>query len=235
MYREEEVSVKEIRALVKPSIISFLMNWLLRGKFMHNPFVINNIEKPDINAITLAGETVLHRAIFLGRDDIVAVLLHHQASLTIPDHNGLFPLHKAVNRVVREIPSFKEFFKESVELLLNNGADPNVQDFSGNTPLHFAASKGLVKVAELLINKGAQVNAQNKEGITPLSYAIKAAIQVKEAIVFKPIIHILSKNGADATIQDCWGKSVLEDVLVNNRWHLLRDVPRHYPVSNPFS
>lgn len=62
-----------------------------------------------------------------------------------------------------------------ITCLLANGADPNVTDDKGQTPLHFIAQKGVGKnQAELLIEHGADLNARDDAGQTPLDYAKKA-------------------------------------------------------------
>ena len=62
-----------------------------------------------------------------------------------------------------------------VACLLANGADPNVTDDKGQTPLHFIAQKGVGKnQVELLIEHGADLNARDDAGQTPLDYAKKA-------------------------------------------------------------
>ena len=62
-----------------------------------------------------------------------------------------------------------------VACLLANGADPNVTDEKGQTPLHFIARKGVGKnQAALLIEHGADLNARDDSGQTPLDYAKKA-------------------------------------------------------------
>ena len=61
---------------------------------------------------------------------------------------------------------------EVVKQHLEAGADVNVKDNIGLTPLHMAAGDGRKEVAELLIAKGAEVNAKI-EGMTPLDIAIE--------------------------------------------------------------
>ncbi len=62
-----------------------------------------------------------------------------------------------------------------IACLLANGADPNVTDDKGQTPLHFIAQKGVGKnQVELLIEHGADLNARDDAGQTPLDYAKKA-------------------------------------------------------------
>jgi ankyrin repeat protein len=56
-------------------------------------------------------------------------------------------------------------------LLLDNGADPNLQDNNGDTALHFAASTGKLEAIPILTGHGANGNLQNNEGQTPLDVA----------------------------------------------------------------
>ena len=65
--------------------------------------------------------------------------------------------------------------KEVAELLIAKGADVNMKDVEGVTPLHLAADRGHTEVVELLITKGAEVNAQSDGGNTPLDWAVDSA------------------------------------------------------------
>ena len=56
--------------------------------------------------------------------------------------------------------------------LLSRGANPNVIDYGGETPLMRAALTGFVKMASLLIANGANVNARNNDGFTAMDVAI---------------------------------------------------------------
>ncbi len=53
------------------------------------------------------------------------------------------------------------------------GADPNVRDEDGNTPLHLAAKHGHLGIVKDLVRYGADINAENLSGYTPLALAIK--------------------------------------------------------------
>ncbi len=55
-----------------------------------------------------------------------------------------------------------------IRLLLAKGADVNVKDNAGETPLHSAAMNGSVDVTTLLLANGADVNAKDNQGRTPL-------------------------------------------------------------------
>lgn len=64
-----------------------------------------------------------------------------------------------------------------VTFMLDHGADVNMTNAVGRTPLHGAATAGREKVAELLLARGAAIDAEDAEGRTPLDSALKAEQQ----------------------------------------------------------
>ena len=56
---------------------------------------------------------------------------------------------------------------EATRLLIENGADVNLKDDNGSTPLHGAAVFGRADVAKLLIENGANLQVRNDDGGTP--------------------------------------------------------------------
>ncbi len=77
------------------------------------------------------------------------------------DNYNLTPLHwAALNGSV-----------EIARMLIDAGADVNVQTNGGRTPLHWAARRGEVEIARMLIDAGADVNVQDEWGKTSLHYA----------------------------------------------------------------
>lgn len=70
-------------------------------------------------------------------------------------HNGLTPLNLAV------VTNSKIF----VELLLKYGADTNIQDSFGRTPLHNAISDCYLNCAKLLMDYGANPSLEDMDGI----------------------------------------------------------------------
>lgn len=70
---------------------------------------------------------------------------------------------------------------ESVELLLDFGADPNLQNVEGRTALHLLPERQpiawtsvnhKIKIAELLLQKGADLSITDQFGGQPLWYAV---------------------------------------------------------------
>lgn len=60
-----------------------------------------------------------------------------------------------------------------INLLQQNGADVNVADEEGETPLIIAAGNRFIDGARLLIHYGADVNRANRRGETPLIRAVQ--------------------------------------------------------------
>ena len=73
------------------------------------------------------------------------------------------------------------------EYLINNGANINVTNEDGETPLMYASKVHNIKVIELLIQKGADINVFDNYGNTALIYGVNNLETVK----------LLVENGAD--------------------------------------
>jgi ankyrin repeat protein len=61
--------------------------------------------------------------------------------------------------------------EETARMLIDAGADLNLQDEDGYTPLNWAARVGKIEIVRMLIAAGADVNLQNEDGWTPLHLA----------------------------------------------------------------
>ena len=59
------------------------------------------------------------------------------------------------------------------ELLKINGADINISNKEGSTPLHIASKNGNLSICHLLIRDRAAIDALDRCGHTPLSIAEK--------------------------------------------------------------
>ncbi len=115
----------------------------------------------DIYAADKNGITPLDRAIKTNSIEIFQTLINEK-NVNSKDSNGNTPLHIAI---VKDAPmSFLEY-------LVENGADVNARNSSGDSVLLMAAQKNKKDAGELLLQKGADIFATNMENNSPLRVA----------------------------------------------------------------
>jgi Ankyrin repeats (3 copies) len=87
------------------------------------------------------------------------------------NENKQTALHLAVNKYGMWKP-FRSRYYATIELLLGEKANPNAQDSSGKTPVHYAAASGSDNLLELLLNDGRVEIIRDSNGDTPLHCAV---------------------------------------------------------------
>lgn len=92
---------------------------------------------------------------------------------------------------------------EIAELLLKNGANPNIRTRDGSTLLHSATHNESLEKVKLLVKYGADMNMKDQYNLTPLMWA---ALN-KETL---PIAYYLIEAGCDTTAQGRNGKTALD-------------------------
>jgi ankyrin repeat protein len=96
------------------------------------------------------------------KDTIISLLKERGATLDSRDRIGRTVLHHTYNA----------FHSDRMASLIRTGANLNVQDDIGWTPLHYFCYAGMSEdVTELLIQMGANVNIADSDGWTPLHVA----------------------------------------------------------------
>ena len=171
----------------------------------------------DVNAINSSSQTALLLACATGQDECVKLLLDNGADPNTSENaTGYRSLHAAVlgkckHQTIQEIAN-KAYVdvqdldgktalfiacvssqQNSVQILLEAAANPNIASAAGLTSLHAAVFGGCSKkVIRALIKHGADVNATNKDNATALMIACEKGN--KEAI------NVLLNAGADCNI-----------------------------------
>ncbi len=87
------------------------------------------------------------------------------------------------------------------------GADGDLTDAQGSTPLHVATRHGHQEVAALLLDLGVDVNAANRKGSEPLHEAVFAGRTT--------MINLLLEHGADTRAHNARGESPIDLASAN--------------------
>jgi ankyrin repeat protein len=118
----------------------------------------------DVNAETADGETALLWAARAGHENVIRLLHAHGATLDHRTQSG----NTALNLVAHSAPIRPNI----VRLLLELGANPNIPDNQGRTPLHWVAQAANAELVALLIsNPKILLSEIDNLGWTPLYYA----------------------------------------------------------------
>ena len=82
--------------------------------------------------------------------------------------------------------------RHTTKNLIEDGANINIKDGYGHTPLHLAAQEERVDIIHLLLEHGADIDSQTRFGDTPLHIAVDNW--------YDDIVELLVENGADPNI-----------------------------------
>jgi ankyrin repeat protein len=115
-----------------------------------------------VDACSADGFSPLGLAAFFGRPEVLKLLLNEGADPNSPSRNAMkvTPLHSAAAN--RE----PELSLRMVEMLLQSGADPNVRQHGGWTPLQQAAAHGRSRMVDVLLSHGADPTVKSDDGNT---------------------------------------------------------------------
>ena len=141
-----------------------------------------------------------------------AIIKRDLRSLSILLDSGLDPNSVDVTGDTPLVCAIKMGYASGVELLLDRGADVNVQIDEDYFPIHYVifayenltgngygCHEMILDVLQMLIKYGADVNAISALGLTPLRLAVEFS--------WKDAARILYNKGADPTISDTNGVS----------------------------
>ncbi len=142
-----EISIFEASALGKSEIVDKALS--------ENPDLLNDFSEDGFTPLSLAA--------YFGNEDLTRLLLLKGADPNIPSKNGysVYPIHSAVAANYTLI----------AKMLLEAGADINVVQKSGDTPLHSAAHNGNIELLIVFLEAGANIAAKTEDGKTPADRA----------------------------------------------------------------
>ncbi|HID46111.1 MAG TPA: hypothetical protein EYP34_10190 [Chromatiaceae bacterium] len=132
-------------------------------------------EGVDVNIKDTKGHTAMYHAVFTANPRIADLLLEAGANL---DATAL--LLEIVQQGIKE--------REAIRYLVNHGANLEVRDSNGDTPLLIAIRKGNHKLAKHLVNFGANVTVTDAGG--------KTALEIAKSLDLSDIALLLRRNGA---------------------------------------
>lgn len=136
------------------------------------------------------------------------LLINQGANIDSRDSDNWTPLHYACHQGKPDSASF----------LVKSGANLNVQDNTGETPL--MKSLGNQYKIKLLIKNGADINIQNNDGDTALIKAVNFSYS-------RNVIALLRAN-ADINLVNKKGQSALDVALDRSNQELIDLLTRHY-------
>lgn len=152
----------------------------------------------------------------------------------INDYCASFPIHKNLpQRTIQDVETLGHAYMDyecwngytvltyacqymmhdMVEKLLKRGADVNLSDAHGWTPLLRAVENNNVTTVEILIQAGANIDKTNKHGWTPL---MRACIKGN---VF--LVKLFLKHGANVFLQNCGGQKAKDVAKKEEIKHML--------------
>lgn len=153
----------------------------------------------NINAATKSGYTALAFATMKNDSKAVRLLIKAGAdpnyALPDKDKTKMLPLSAAYDST------------EAAIALLDGGANPNVADRRGRTPLHIAAQEGSLELVRKLVSKGADLNARTAKINTPDTGFFRALAGEQTPLLLAAkyaqveVMRILIDAGADTKLK----------------------------------
>jgi cytohesin len=165
-----------------------LMSAVANAKFEIVRLLVDKVKNPDVNVRNDKGETLLMMAVERCDCEIVNVLIDHGANIKGSAGKNLLSLaevwcqpgfknclvQKGVDVDSQLFAAVRKNSTADAKMLLEIGANINVRDDKGWSPLMLAAYGDCREMLSLLIDKGADLDAVNGQNMNALNIALSS-------------------------------------------------------------
>ncbi|HYG55046.1 MAG TPA: TSUP family transporter [Burkholderiales bacterium] len=159
----------------------------------------------QVSTRALASDEQLFNAIAEGKPLVAeGLVVRKRANVNARDENGDTPLHRAVEKGMKEL----------TELLVRNGANLRARAKHGETPLHLAALHSEPDFVDVLLRAGADPRARTDAGESVLMWAALSGHVV--------VAQRLLSAGADANVRDLKGNLPLHAAAEGGHLEVVR-------------
>ena len=153
---------EDVNARLKQNLLTPLINAASHGRKEIVEFLISR--KALISAKDINGNSPIHVSVRSGHYKIAELLIRKGANINVKNIYGETPVHAVLSRGMEgtllmgaDLDLNTEKINRRItflELLINKGADINIEDSFGRTPLDIAIFEGSEEMTELLRKKG---------------------------------------------------------------------------------
>jgi len=174
-----------------------------------NKITIYLLDHVKLDFLTSKNETLLQLS--LTNEEIFKILLKKDIKINNQESDyGLSILHQVI--LLNNI----EFIKE----IINKGANINLQDYNGNTPLMYAINENLINIIKIFINYDINYDLINSKGDTHLHIILK---NLDFYINHIDILKLFIKN-TNLNIQNNKGNTCLFLIIKNKLLNKFKDI-----------
>ena len=191
------------------------------------------IKNLDTEATNMFGQTAFNLAVFKGSDELIQLLITHGVNINAssPTGHALYVGRDAdiMNWSGSSLMDAIQCGRKNIfDMLLDSGADVNIPNLHGQTPLHFAIMFGYGEdTIRKLLEHGSDVNSNNPTGFewnksplswvehekpwgggSPLAYVVKTRFNQKENIKLlldcgADVNNVNINNGMSILMESC--------------------------------